>query len=58
LNAATTEAVAMPDVRDRFAQNGFLTQPMSAADFTNFVGAETAKWKAIIEQAGLAGKPQ
>jgi tripartite-type tricarboxylate transporter receptor subunit TctC len=58
LNGATTEAVAMPDVRERFAQNGFLTQPMSPADFTNFVGAETAKWKTIIEQAGLAGKPQ
>ena len=48
----------MPDVRERFAQNGFLTQQMSPADFTNFVGAETAKWKAIIEQAGLVGKPQ
>jgi hypothetical protein len=48
----------MPDVRDRFTHDGFLARPMNAPDFTTFVGAENAKWKAIIQQAGLAGKPQ
>jgi tripartite-type tricarboxylate transporter receptor subunit TctC len=58
LNEAVVDVVAMPDVRDRFTHDGFLARPMNAPDFTTFVGAENAKWKAIIQQAGLAGKPQ
>jgi tripartite-type tricarboxylate transporter receptor subunit TctC len=58
LNAATVAAVALPDVQERFRRDGFLEQPMNAEEFTRFVAAENAKWKAIIERAGLAGKPQ
>jgi tripartite-type tricarboxylate transporter receptor subunit TctC len=58
LNRAVIEVVALPDVQERFARDGFLAQPMNSKDFTNFVGAENTKWKAIIQQAGLAGKPQ
>ena len=29
---------------------------MSPAEFTRFVGAEDARWKPLVEQAGLAGK--
>ena len=58
LNAAVLAAVALPDVQDRFRRDGFFSQPMSADEFTNFVAAENAKWKAVIERAGLVGKPQ
>jgi tripartite-type tricarboxylate transporter receptor subunit TctC len=58
LNKAVVAAVALPDVQERFRRDGFLAQSMSAEEFTNFVAAENAKWKAIIERAGLAGKPQ
>lgn len=58
LNKAVSDAVSMPDVRERFAHDGFLAQPMSPRDFTNFVSAENAKWKVIIQEAGLAEKPQ
>jgi len=34
----------------------FITQPMTVAQFTAFVAAEGAKWKPLIESAGLAGK--
>jgi tripartite-type tricarboxylate transporter receptor subunit TctC len=58
LNKATVAAVALPDVQKLFRQDGFLAQPMTTQEFTNFVASENAKWKAVIESAGLAGKPQ
>jgi tripartite-type tricarboxylate transporter receptor subunit TctC len=58
LNRAVVAAVAQPDVQERFRHDGFLAQPMTAQEFTNFVASENAKWQAVIEHAGLAGKPQ
>ena len=58
LNKAVVASVALPDVQERFRRDGFLAQPMNPEEFTNFVAAENAKWKTIIESAGLAGKPQ
>jgi tripartite-type tricarboxylate transporter receptor subunit TctC len=58
LNKAVVAAVALPDVQKLFRQDGFLAQPMTAQEFTSFVASENAKWKAVIQRAGLAGKPQ
>jgi tripartite-type tricarboxylate transporter receptor subunit TctC len=58
LNKAVVAAVALPDVQERFRQNGFLAQPMMAQEFADFIASENAKWKSIIEHAGLVGKPQ
>jgi tripartite-type tricarboxylate transporter receptor subunit TctC len=58
LNKATVAAIALPDVQERFRHDGFLWQAMTPQEFTVFVTAENAKWKAVIEKAGLAGKPQ
>lgn len=58
LNKAVVAAVALPDVQERFRHDGFLAQPMTAQEFTDFVAAENAKWKTVIEKAGLVGKPQ
>ena len=57
LNSAVTDAVGLPEVRDHFTHDGFLAQPMTASDFEKFVRTENIKWKAIIQQAGLAAKP-
>ena len=57
LNKAVVAAVSLPDVQERFRQHGFLAQPMTAKEFTEFVASENAKWKDVIEHAGLAGKP-
>jgi tripartite-type tricarboxylate transporter receptor subunit TctC len=51
-------AVALPDVQERFRRDGFLSQSMNPQEFTNFIAAENAKWKAVIEHAGLAAKGQ
>jgi tripartite-type tricarboxylate transporter receptor subunit TctC len=58
LNRAVVAAVAQPDVQERFRHDGFLAQPMTAPEFTTFVATENAKWKTVIEHAGLVGKPQ
>ena len=56
LNAEVTRIVTLPEVQSRFRRDGFITQPMSAAAFTKYVGDEVARWKPLVEQAGLAGK--
>jgi tripartite-type tricarboxylate transporter receptor subunit TctC len=56
LNAEVGRIVAMPEVQARFRRDGFISQPMSPAEFTRYVGAEVARWKPLVEQAGLAGK--
>jgi tripartite-type tricarboxylate transporter receptor subunit TctC len=58
LNKAVVAAVALPDVQERFRRDGFLSQSMNPQEFTNFIAAENAKWKAVIEHAGLAAKGQ
>jgi tripartite-type tricarboxylate transporter receptor subunit TctC len=58
LNKAVVAAVALPDVQERFRRDGFLAQPMNPGEFTDFVAAENAKWKTVIEQAGLAANPR
>lgn len=58
LNREIAAAVATPDVQARFRRDGFISQPMSPAKFTKYVTAENAKWKPVIEKAGLAGKAQ
>jgi tripartite-type tricarboxylate transporter receptor subunit TctC len=58
LNRAVIAAVAQPDVQERFRHDGFLPLPMAAQEFANFVAAENAKWKTVIEHAGLVGRPQ
>jgi tripartite-type tricarboxylate transporter receptor subunit TctC len=56
LNKAVIEAVAKPEVAARFRRDGFVTQPLGPAAFTKFVVEENAKWRPLIEAAGLAGK--
>ncbi len=56
INAEVARIVALPDVQARFRRDGFIAQPMSAAAFTKYVGDEAARWKPLVEKAGLAGK--
>jgi len=58
LNKAVVAAVALPDVQERFRRDGFLAQLMNPGEFTNFIAAENAKWKIVIERAGLAPNAQ
>ena len=56
INHEVARIVALPDVQARFRRDGFIAQPMSPAEFTKYVGDEAARWKPLVEKAGLAGK--
>ena len=43
-------------MQGRFRRDGFIAQPMSPTEFTKYVGDEAARWKPLVEKAGLAGK--
>ena len=53
LHKALEEAVNDPTVRSRFVEQG--AEPVSPGpeELQKFIGSETAKWKAIIQKAGI-----
>jgi len=55
INRAIAAGLAEPEVRQRLRRDGLLTQPMSMAEFDRFIAFETARWKPVIERAGLVG---
>lgn len=52
INQAVSAAVKSPDVQSFFAERGFVMEGSSSAAFTQFVKAETVKWKEIVEKSG------
>lgn len=55
INHAITAALSNPDVQQRLRRDGLLAQPMTTAEFGKFIAFETARWKPVIERAGLVG---
>jgi tripartite-type tricarboxylate transporter receptor subunit TctC len=58
LNREVQAALASPDVQQKLRRDGLLSLPMSPAEFTKFVEQEGARWKPLIESAGLVGKSE
>ena len=54
LNAAIHEIVAMPEVKERYADLGIEAQASSPAELKERLVADIAKWAALIERAGIA----
>ena len=48
--------VKKPDIRERIQRDGMITETMSIPEFDKFIAAETARWKPVIEAAGLVSK--
>jgi len=46
--------LAAPDVKERVDALGFEPSGMSPADFDAYIKAEIAKWRGVIEKAGIA----
>jgi tripartite-type tricarboxylate transporter receptor subunit TctC len=44
--------LALPDVKERFAQQGALATPMTPQQYTAFVKAELAKWGPVVKASG------
>jgi tripartite-type tricarboxylate transporter receptor subunit TctC len=56
LHAEMTAILAMPDVREKFAQGGTETRGMSPADFVAMIKRELAIYRAIVQKANI--KPE
>lgn len=53
LYAATRDVVQSPEVSDRFKAMGGQAGGNTPAEFTAFIGQERARWKQIVDAAGL-----
>jgi len=52
IHAAMMKALASPDLKQRFFENGVAAAPQTPAEFVKFIGAERAKWKKAVELSG------
>jgi len=52
IHAAMMKALALPDLKQRFFENGVAAAPQTPAEFVKFIGAERAKWKKAVELSG------
>jgi tripartite-type tricarboxylate transporter receptor subunit TctC len=53
VGADLLKVVAMPDVRQRLADQGVDVEPMNAEQFASFIKAETVKWAGVVKKAGI-----
>jgi len=56
LNKAINEAVAMPDVKEKFAALGVVAQGSTPAEVMTRLQADIKKWDAVIAKAGIPKK--
>jgi tripartite-type tricarboxylate transporter receptor subunit TctC len=53
LHKATVAVLEMPDVRQALLDQGIEAAPSSPAQFSAYIKSETAKWRKVIQTAGL-----
>ena len=52
LNAEAAKIMALPDVRERFDQQGAIASPGTPEDFDAFIRDEIAKWGKVVKASG------
>jgi tripartite-type tricarboxylate transporter receptor subunit TctC len=52
VHAAMMKALAAPDLKQRFFENGVTPAPMSREAFTAFIDAEMTRWVKVVKDAG------
>lgn len=52
LNAEINKALNLPDMRERFAQQGAIPGPGTPEDFGNWIRSEIAKWAKVVKVSG------
>ena len=55
VNREVIKALGRPDVQKRLAQDEMISEPMTAAQFTQFVQSELDRWRPIARHAGFKG---
>lgn len=53
LNQATHKALAYPDLREKLQKTGLDPEPGTPEEFGNHIRDEIAKWRKVIEDAGI-----
>jgi tripartite-type tricarboxylate transporter receptor subunit TctC len=56
MNREIVRAMSKPEVRQRLQHDGLVAEAMSVEELRAYIEAETARWKPVLEQAGLIGK--
>jgi len=56
VNREVVLAMTKPEAQQRLREGGLITSAMDVAQFNAFIAAEAARWKPVIERAGLVGK--
>ncbi len=56
LEAAITEVMSSPAIKQRMESNGFVIPPQGSKHYSAFVGSEMQRWTQVIKKAGI--KPQ
>ena len=54
IHADVKKVVAQPDVRNRFAAQGFEMPEMTPAEFTRWIGAGAAEWAKAVKASGAS----
>lgn len=54
LNREINHALALPDIRERFANLGMDAHPGTPSQFADYVRNEVAKWAAVVKTTGIA----
>jgi tripartite-type tricarboxylate transporter receptor subunit TctC len=53
LHAEIARAMTAPEIRDAFAQQGFIVESTTPADFTAFIAREVAKWAEVVRAGNV-----
>jgi tripartite-type tricarboxylate transporter receptor subunit TctC len=56
LNREVVAMLKKPEIQARIQRDGMITETMSIEEFNKFIATETARWKPVIEAAGLVSK--
>ncbi|WP_211852425.1 Bug family tripartite tricarboxylate transporter substrate binding protein [Plastoroseomonas hellenica] len=54
LNGAALEAMASPQIQERFAASGYVMAGGSPQEYAAFIGSEIDKWGTLIRQIGIS----
>jgi tripartite-type tricarboxylate transporter receptor subunit TctC len=56
MNREIASAVSKPEMQERLRRDGLVSETMSVVQLKQFIEAETARWKPVLQQTGLMGK--
>lgn len=54
INAELRRSLALPDVRDKLAEQGIYAETSTPQEFTRLIASDQKRWAAVIKAAGIA----